>query len=235
MSSLKLSVRLEALAKLVPNSGSVADVGTDHGYIPVWLVQNGHCGALFATDIKEAPLEHARRTAEEYGQAGAIEFHLCDGLSALRGSSVETVIIAGMGGENIAEILEAAPWVRENGCLLILQPMSKSAHLRSWLFENGYKVLSEQLADDGAVYEILTARAGIDLPYSPAELLLGHRQLISGSPLYARRLEALIGKTKRALSGLSASQKADDTERLAVLNETLSSLQELKNSGQPTA
>jgi len=235
LSSLKLSVRLETLAKLVPQSGCVADIGTDHGYIPVWLAQNGHCGALYATDIKKAPLEHARRTAEEYGQAGAIEFYLCDGLSALREIAIETVIIAGMGGENIAAILEAAPWVRENSCLLILQPMSKSAYLRSWLFENGYKVLSEQLADDGGIYEILTARVGKDLPYSPAELLIGHRQLISGCPLYERRLEALIGKTKRAVSGLSTSRKDGDTERLTILKEALSSLQELKNSGLPTA
>lgn len=235
LSSLKLSVRLETLAKLVPKDGSVADVGTDHGYIPVWLAQNGHRGALYATDIKKAPLEHARRTAEEYGQAQAIEFYLCNGLSALCESAVETVIIAGMGGENIAEILAAAPWVRESGCLLILQPMSKSAHLRSWLFENGYTVLSEQLADDGGIYEVLTARAGKDLPYSPAELLIGHRQLICGSPLYERRLDQLIGKTKRAASGLSASQKAGDAKRLNKLKETLLSLQELKNSGLPTA
>ena len=235
MSLLKLSVRLEALAKLVPQSGCVADVGTDHGYIPVWLAQNGHRGALYATDIKKAPLEHARRTAEEYGQAGAIEFFLCDGLSALSEIAIETVIIAGMGGENIAAILEAAPWVRENSCFLVLQPMSKSAYLRSWLFENGYKVLSEQLADDGGIYEILTARVGKDLPYSPAELLIGHRQLICGSPFYERRLDQLIGKTKRAASGLSASHKAEDTERLNKLKETLLSLQELKNSGLPTA
>jgi len=235
LSSLKLSVRLEALAKLVPQSGSVADVGTDHGYIPVWLAQNGHHGALYATDIKMAPLENARMTAEEYGQAGAINFYLCDGLSAIREIAIETVIIAGMGGENIAAILEAAPWVRENNCFLILQPMSKSAYLRSWLFENGYKVLSEQLADDGGIYEILTARAGNDLPYSPAELLIGHRQLICGSPLFVRRLEALIVKAKRAVSGLSASRKGGDTERLTKLKEALISLQELKNSGLPTA
>ena len=137
MASIKLSARLMAIAQLVPPLGGVADVGTDHGYIPVWLAQNGHDGKLFATDIKKAPLAHAKQTASEYEQADKIAFHLCDGLAALNGAEIGTVIIAGMGGENIAEILAAAPWAKENKALLILQPMSKSAHLRKWLFDNG--------------------------------------------------------------------------------------------------
>ncbi|NCC68024.1 MAG: SAM-dependent methyltransferase, partial [Clostridia bacterium] len=149
MAAIKLSERLLSIAKLIPSCGGVADVGTDHGYIPVWLAQNGHSGGLFATDINKGPLEHAKQTAAEYGQAGKISFFLCDGLKALSGREISTVIIAGMGGENIAEIISAAPWMKENHSLLILQPMSKSAFLRQWLFNNGYSVLSEQLVDDG--------------------------------------------------------------------------------------
>lgn len=227
MSGLKLSLRLNAIAKLVPLFGGVADVGTDHGYIPVWLAQNGHQGKLFATDISKAPLEHAKRTAAEYGLEGQIGFFLCNGLEALSGSDVDTVIICGMGGETIAEILSAALWTRENGHLLILQPMSKSSFLRSWLFENSYKVLSEKLVEDGMVYEILTATAGKDVPYSPAELLIGHRQLISSDPLYSDRLYFLTEKADRAKTGLAASSRAVDTERLKEINELIASLSEL--------
>ncbi len=233
MASIKLSDRLLAIAQLVPTSGGVADVGTDHGYIPVWLAQNGHQGRLFATDIKKAPLGHAKQTAVEYGQKDKIDFHLCDGLSALNGEDISTVIIAGMGGENIAEILSAAHWTKENEALIILQPMSKASFLRKWLFENGYKVLSEQLIDDGAVYEILTVQPGEDKPYSPAELLTGHNNLISSNPLFEKQLKHLIKKSERTVFGLSSSAKAEDHERLAAAIETLSSLLEMKNGNLP--
>ena len=229
MALIKLSGRLLAIAQLVPAFGSVADVGTDHGYIPVWLAQNGHEGMLFATDIKKAPLEHAKQTAIEYEQENNIAFHLCDGLEALEGSELSTVIIAGMGGENISEILSAAPWVKDNKALLILQPMSKASILREWLFENGFRVLSEQLVDDGKIYEIMTAQAGEDERYSPAELQIGHKKLISADPLFEKQLKQLVKKSERAVFGLSSSAKPEDHARLASAIETLSSLLEMKN------
>ena len=229
MPSIKLSERLDAIARLVPSCGGVADVGTDHGYIPVWLAQNGHNGAIFATDIKKAPLEHAKQTALEHGQDGKIGFYLCDGLEALDGANTGTVIIAGMGGENIADILSAAPWTREKKPLLILQPMSKSSCLRKWLYENGYRVLSEFLVDDGTIYEIFTAQTGQDVPYSPAELLTGHKELICSSPLFEARLQNLIEREQRAAAGLAASSKAEDIARLSEVQTILRSLLELKN------
>ncbi len=228
MPVIKLSPRLDAIAKLVPLFGGVADVGTDHGYIPVSLAQNSHTGKLFATDIKKDPLKHAKRSAAENGLDGKIEFSLCNGLEALDGTDIATVIIAGMGGENIAEILSAAPWTKESGRLMILQPMSKASFLRSWLFDNGYKVLSEQLVEDGMVYEIITACAGSDDSYSPAELLIGHLQLISSDPLFSDRLSFLTEKINRARSGLSASSRKEDSERLKEINELLASLSELQ-------
>ena len=225
---IKLSPRLDAIARLVPSVGGACDVGTDHGYIPVWLAQNGHGGELFATDINKEPLLHAKRTADEFGFSGKIGFHLCDGLAALDGKETETVIIAGMGGENIADIILAAPWVKEYGSLLVLQPMSKSPYLRSWLFDNGFEVLSEHLVEDGSIYEILTARAGKDELYSPAELLIGHARLIESSPLFEKRLNQLINKTERAVTGLSSSARTEDTERLAQEQEILNSLRKLK-------
>ncbi len=234
MAQIKLSDRLEAIAGLVPPLGGVADVGTDHGYIPVWLAQNGHNGNIFASDINEAPLLHAKMTAAEYGQEKRICFKLCDGLAALDRAKISTVIIAGMGGENIADILSAAPWTKTLRTFLILQPMSKSALLRKWLFDNGYRVLSERLVRDGLVYEILTAEAGEDEPYSPAELLTGYKELIRSDPLFEIRLDSLIEKTERAVSGLRASSRAEDMERLKQLSTALSSLFELKKCVFPS-
>ena len=224
---IKLSPRLDAIAKLVPDTGGVADVGTDHGYIPVYLAQHGHAGELFATDINKDPLEHAKRTAAENGLDGQIGFFLCNGLEALDGAGIETVIIAGMGGETIADVLSAAPWTKEGSHLMILQPMTKAPFLRTWLFDNGYRVLSEQLARDGTDYEILTIGAGLDDPYSPAELLTGHRKLISSDPLFSNRLSFLTERANRTKAGLTTSSRAEDFERLKEINELIASLSEL--------
>lgn len=232
MTQISLSARLDAIANLVPPCGGVADVGTDHGHIPVFLLQKGHIGRIYATDIKKGPLEHAKRIAAEYGQTGKISFLLCDGLSALDGSDIRTIIIAGMGGENIAEILSKAPWTRQDGRLLILQPMSKSSYLRRWLFENGYKTTSESLVKDGSIYEILTAQGGKDIPYTPAELSIGHSHLISSNPLFPDRLESLIQKAKRAAEGLSISSKPEDMIRFKETQELIKSLLEMKRSNK---
>ena len=205
MTKIHLSKRLRAIASLVPPEGGLVDVGTDHGYIPVRLLQNGFAGAIFATDINSGPLERARLSAAENGLADRISFHLCDGLAAVDSEKVSTVIIAGMGGENIAAILSAAPWTRQKH--LILQPMSKSERLRLWLFENDYVVLAEQLVEDGALYELITATGGRDYPYSRAELLTGHFGLIKNDPLFPKRLTFLINRVSRALRGLQSAGK----------------------------
>ena len=230
MTQIKLSKRLEAIAALVPPYGGVVDVGTDHGYIPVYLAQSCHSGSLYATDINQGPIEHARQTAKDFDVEDKISFYLCNGLEAIHSSEISTIIIAGMGGENIVDILARAPWTKQNNCLLILQPMSKSSILRSWLFDNGFKVLSEQLVDDGTIYEILTASAGKDMPYSPAERLIGHGHLISADPLLNKRLSLLIDKAKKTESGLSSSSKSEDIAKLNEIKALILSLQNLLDS-----
>lgn len=203
---IKLSNRLEAIARIVQPLDSLVDVGTDHGYIPVWLKQSGFKGKIIATDIKFGPLKHAKITASENSLENQIDFILCNGLQEVVPHSVSCVLIAGMGGETIADILNAAPWTKDN-CLVVLQPMTKSSYLREWLFENGYTVISEQLVNDGNIYEILTAKGGKDNPYSPVELLTGHISLISNDSLFLPKIQELIKKTTRAIKGLESSKE----------------------------
>lgn len=228
MAEIRLSGRLKAIARLVPPSGGMADIGTDHGYLPIYLFKKGFEGTIIATDIKPGPLDSARRSAKEHGLDGTIDFHLCDGLRGIDGSTIATVVIAGMGGETIASILEDAPWTKEGGRLLVLQPMSKSDRLRSWLFENGYKVLTEELIKDGAVYELFSVSGGNDAAYCAGELLTGHFQLISGDPLFPERLDRLISKQRRAADGLSSSNDLESHKRLEKINEILGDLYYMK-------
>ena len=205
---ISLSKRLEAIAALIPEDGGVADVGTDHGYIPVWLLQNGFQGRIVATDIHSEPLSSAERTAQKCGLYDKIEFFLCDGLTGVDGTGIKTVVVAGMGGETIISVLSACPWAIQ-GRTLILQPMSKPELLRGWLVENGYSISGETLVRDGVIYVLITASQGFSSPLSAAERLTGRFELISGDPLFPKKLEGHIARSERVISGLSVSAAVD--------------------------
>lgn len=131
MKHLQLQPRLRLLADMVPQGARLADIGTDHGYLPVWLMQQGRIASAIAADIGPEPLAHARRTAEEYGTA--LDLRLCDGLRGIAAHEADTVVMAGMGGETIIHILTDSPWPRDSGCTLLLQPQTKVELLRLWL------------------------------------------------------------------------------------------------------
>ena len=191
---LSLQPRLALLASLVPQGAVLADVGTDHGYIPVCLRQRGVIDRAIASDIGREPLEHARRTPEE-----------CD-----------TVLIAGMGGETIWGILAAAPWTRDGRHTLLLQPQTKIEELRLRLCENGYAVTREHLVrDKGKLYVVMTVTAGER--YTPgAEQLYGGLAL-EREALYGDYLAHQIARLRRRAEGLrqSGSGEADGFAALA--------------------
>ena len=214
MKELQLQPRLQMLADLVPPGSALADVGTDHGYLPVYLLQKGAIKRAIASDIGVEPLDHARRTAEEYG--AALELRLCDGLAGIAPYEADTVVIAGMGGESIIAILSAAPWTK-NGCRLILQPMTRQELLRRWLAENGYRFTAERLVEDkGTIYPILCVEGGAQPPLSEAETYSG--LLLADDPLYGEYLTRQMARLKKAADGMRRSQdnacKADSLDSL---------------------
>ena len=144
----------------MPEGCRLADVGTDHGYLPVYLLQRRRIRGAVAADIGAEPLAHARRTAEAYGVEG-IDFRLCDGLRDIAPDEVDTVVIAGMGGETIIAILEGAAWTKDGAHTLLLQPMTKAADLRYWLSVNGYSFTEERLVwDKNYLYPVLRVTGG---------------------------------------------------------------------------
>ena len=214
--SLALQPRLRALADLVPNEARLVDVGTDHGFVPVDLLLSGRITSAIASDIGAAPLDHARRTAEQYDITDGIEFRLCDGLNGISEDEVDCIVIAGMGGDNIVSILEAAPWTR-SGVFLLLQPMSKAEVLRRWLNQSGYDVLAERLvADKGVIYPVLSVQGGTMPPAGDAEFWGGFR--LQNDPLLNRYLDEHILRLHRAATGL---EKAKDSALQERRNEIL--------------
>ena len=216
---LQLQPRLQCIASLVPKGARLADIGTDHGYLPVYLLQEGTIGHAIASDINALPLAHARATAGEYGVTEKIDFRLCPGLAKLRPEECDTVAIAGMGGETIISILQDAPWTADGQHRLLLQPMTKAAALRHWLADNGYTFTDEHLVEDkGRIYPILCVEGGAFRPLTEAEALCG--VLLADDPLYAAYLTEHITKLRRSAEGLRRSSDPDGG-RLAVQAESL--------------
>ena len=155
---ITLDKRLSAVAALVRQGSRLADIGTDHAYLPVHLVQAGVCPSAIASDIGAGPLDAARRTVTENGLTSEIALRLGDGLATVSAGEVEDIAIAGMGGETIVMILEAAPWVQNEGIRLILQPMTRAEDLRRWLLTHGFTILEEHLIIDGRhLYPVMAA------------------------------------------------------------------------------
>ena len=195
--TLELTPRLRTAADLVPAGARLADIGTDHAYLPAALLLEGKIPYAIAADLRHGPLLRAKETAAEYGCRDRMGFRLCDGLKGIRPEETDAIVIAGMGGETIAQILAAAPWVRERNVPLVLQPMSSLPDLREWLFQNGYQIEEERLArEEDAIYVVMSVRAGEMAPLTPAELWAGRQ-------------------SRDALRGLTVSVAAG--ERVAVL------------------
>ena len=146
---MELSPRLRAVADWVPVGARLADVGTDHGLLPVWLLKQGRISAAVAADLRAGPLAAARRTARRFGVSDRVSFRLCDGLRGIAPEEADTVTIAGMGGETIVKILAAAPWTRAGDTLLLLQPQSAFPELRGWLAGHGYRISREKIVREG--------------------------------------------------------------------------------------
>lgn len=213
MKELRLQPRLAHIASLVPKGSRLADVGTDHGYLPVYLLRCGAIKSAVASDLRSEPLAHAKRSAAQYGVSENLEFRLCSGLDGISPDEVDTVVIAGMGGELIVKILEAAPWTRERALTLILQPQTKAEVLRHWLSENGYRFVKESLVrDKGTLYAVMCVTAGEGEVLSEAQTHLG--LLLEQDSLYGEFLDEYTAKLTRAISGMEKAKERDEEELL---------------------
>ena len=155
----KLSKRLETIATLVPYGARVCDIGTDHGYLAISLIKTDRAVSVIATDIGEKPLLNAKKNIEKAKLSDKIILRLCDGLSGIKKGEADTVIIAGMGGEVIARILENGCEIAKNLSLtFILQPTTSPESLRKFLCENGYKIdLEIPVFENSKIYSVMKA------------------------------------------------------------------------------
>ncbi len=155
---MQLSKRLSSVASMVTAGNSLADVGTDHGYVPIYLYEKHMISRAIAMDVNKGPLERASLHIAHSGMKEAIETRLSDGLTALKPGEAESIVIAGMGGPLIIRILSANPKVTESAKELILQPQSEIKEVRIWLYEQGYEIVEEHMVfEDGKYYPMFKA------------------------------------------------------------------------------
>ena len=204
-----MNKRLSAITGLISNGIGVVDVGTDHGYIPVFLASNGYLGNIFASDINSAPLSAAEHTAVSAGVSDRINFLLCDGLEKCPPDKVDTIIAAGMGGDLICRILDYAEWCMDSRYKLILQPMTKIEVVRYWLSMNGFKTEKEVLVEDnGIIYQIITASFDGYTAYTDAELFAGKYELTDDKGLYVKNINDLCYRFDKAVKGAESGSVA---------------------------
>ena len=145
----QLGGRLATCARLVRSGRPMADIGTDHAYLPIWLIKNSIVPRAVAADIRSGPLAAARKNAEKYGVTEQLALVLSDGLEALSPQDADDVVIAGMGGELMLRMVKETEWLKNPEKRLILQPMSSVPELREGLAESGVSVQEEIAAEDG--------------------------------------------------------------------------------------
>ena len=156
---LKLSERILMAAKMVRSGRIAADIGTDHAYLPAWLVLNGVCPSALACDLRKGPLDNAKKTVEHYAVADKITLRLSDGFDKIEANEADDFIMCGMGGTLMAELVARTEWLKNPDKLLILQPQSHAEDIRSYLITNGFEILKEDACTDGGkLYCALCAR-----------------------------------------------------------------------------
>lgn len=227
---LPISKRLLCCASMVQPGSRVADIGTDHGYLGIYLLQSGAARHVIACDLRKDPLENARRNAKLFGVDGEMELRLSDGLEKIRPDEVDTVVMAGMGGDLIQKILSQCPWRRREGLQFILQPQSAGNVLRRWLCEDGFEIRREEPVQDGHfLYTVMDIRQGEPAPLTPGTEYASPALLASGSPLvgnYLARVETALQETVRGLTNAEKQRP----ERLAYFGQALLEIQEMRKN-----
>ena len=189
-----VSKRLNRLAMMVTEGNRLADVGTDHGYVPILLFRQKRIPSAIAMDVNPGPLLRAEQHIQEYGVQNYIETRLSDGLAALASGEADTVLIAGMGGALTVRILTEGQKVLDSVRELVLQPQSEIGDVRKWLAAHGYRIICEDIVlDEGKYYPMMKAIHGEDTVYSDEEYQFGRLRL-------QHSLDTLMDYLKRNLT-----------------------------------
>lgn len=217
---MNLSPRLKAVACMVRGK-TVSDIGTDHGKIPIYLIKNFLAEKVIASDINDGPVNSCRKNVALYGVSDKVECRKGSGLSVLTNGEAETIIIAGMGGELITNIIDAHKEIAQNAIEIILQPMNGIDKLRKYLYDNGFLIVDETLAkEENRIYTIIKIKTGKMILNDETDLIISPVLESKGGELFKAFIKKEKQKTEKILKGLSLG-KEEDGERKKYLEKIL--------------
>ncbi|WP_027407830.1 tRNA (adenine(22)-N(1))-methyltransferase [Anoxybacteroides tepidamans] len=215
MNELKLSKRLETVVSFIPKQSRLADIGSDHAYLPCYAYLHGYITMAVAGEVADGPFRSAQQQVEKTGLSHVISVRKGDGLAVIHPSEVDCITIAGMGGTLIANILEDGKEKLEGVKRLILQPNVGAHIVRKWLVDNDWELIDERiLEEDGQIYEVLVAEKGSGLkPYHrlEAELLVGPFLLQERNGVFLKKWKSEVGHWKRIVAHLEAKGTTEES------------------------
>ena len=230
-----MSSRLEFIASKVSGGRGVADIGTDHAILPIMLRRGGYEGYIVVGDINEGFFKKAQRGLYE-AEIDDVELVLCDGLDGIDGSMVDTVIVAGMGGDTITGILDRGlydmpEWAERSDYKLILHPVTKPEILRYWLINNGFRITLETYIEDNDVLcQIICAEPGESAHYKDAELYVGRYERVKDSPYFETVIDKHIKRFESAVKGLKNATDASLNAWKRLIENMICELEQMKGT-----
>jgi tRNA (adenine22-N1)-methyltransferase len=212
---VKLGERLQTIADMVPvGVASIADIGTDHAYLPIYLVKNTIVARAIAGDIHQGPYLSAQNAVISSQLEQVVSVRLGNGLEVVNPGEAEVVVIAGMGGQNIIDILRARPEVTATVKRLIVQPMIAAPAVRFWFQNNGWQIVREELVrEDGKLYQIIAAEPGEPQSFEPILYEIGPLLWQTRHPLLLVHIEELIAHLRNVLASMASSAEAIHSEK----------------------
>ena len=228
---LRIGERLMTVVSMVTPCHTAADIGTDHGYVPAYLVLSGQCLHVIASDIAEGPCQAAAETRKKFNLLDKIEIRTAPGLQGLRIGEADTVVIAGMGGATIVTILEESPEIAASVKTFVLQPMNAANFLRQWLAQHGYRIAEEALCKENnhiyTVIKVMHTEEKRELSSLEAEL--GPCILDSKPALWQDYIHGKAEQYRRLLRQMEASSAAVNSDKYKVLKKLLGQVDGLIN------
>ena len=224
---MKLSKRLQAVAQLVPPGSICADIGSDHGYLPIYLVKNEICPKAICADVAKGPLKSAERNIAAVNLTEEISLRLGNGLTVLKEGEASCVTICGMGAGLMCEILDNSPSIVKSVDSFIFAPNVAPEILRKWAYEHHWQITDEELIEeDDHFYPIIVLKSGEMAPLSTAELFAGPILLKKKHPLLGEYLRHLRQKEMELTDKLLKVGQANTIERAAYLQDKWRKIEE---------
>ena len=208
-------MRLERVAAHMPAGAHLADIGSDHAYLPVALLRRGVIATAVAGEVALTPLRAAERTVVENGLEQRISVRLANGLAAIEpGDGITAISLCGMGGETIRDILDSGQARLSGRERLILQPNGGEQPLRQWLMENGYRIFCEEvLQENRFYYEIIVAERAGPVTYTAEELYFGPLQLQARTPTFLAKWQRLLRQKQKTLASFAKARQVVPEEK----------------------